>query len=179
MSMPDPADIRASDQDRERAVMEIREHFAAGRLSEDEMTKRIQAAYDAKTQSELDHLRKDLPKLPATKAETRAELAERRGQLQRRLIQQSGGALVPFVICTVIWLASGAGSFFWPVFVLIAVLIPLIRNGWRLYGPAPELDRVEHELAHREHCDEPRQQLRAQRSRRGSSARDRRRRGRY
>jgi hypothetical protein len=29
--------------------------------------------------------------------------------------------------------------------------IPLVRNGWRLYGPAPELDRVEQELARREH----------------------------
>ncbi len=30
------------------------------------------------------------------------------------------------------------------------MLIPLVRNGWRLYGPAPELDRVEQELAQRE-----------------------------
>ena len=29
-------------------------------------------------------------------------------------------------------------------------MIPLLRNGWRLYGPAPELDRVEEELARRE-----------------------------
>ena len=32
--------------------------------------------------------------------------------------------------------------------VLVAV-IPLVRNGWRLYGPAPELDRVAEDLAER------------------------------
>ncbi len=33
---------------------------------------------------------------------------------------------------------------------MIVVVLPLIRNGWRLYGPAPEFDRVEAELARRE-----------------------------
>jgi hypothetical protein len=28
-------------------------------------------------------------------------------------------------------------------------LIPLVRNGWDLYGPSPELDRVERDLARR------------------------------
>jgi hypothetical protein len=28
-------------------------------------------------------------------------------------------------------------------------VIPLVRNGWRLYGPAPELDEVERDLARR------------------------------
>jgi hypothetical protein len=37
-------------------------------------------------------------------------------------------------------------------------MIALLRNGWRLYGPAPELDRVEAELARRgEQRDERRQ----------------------
>jgi hypothetical protein len=33
--------------------------------------------------------------------------------------------------------------------VALITLIPLLRNGWRLYGPAPELDRVERELDRR------------------------------
>ena len=142
--------LRVSDADRERAAREIREHFAAGRLTEQELSERIQAAYSAQTRDELDRLRADLPLLPATREELRAELSERRGQLQRRLLQHTGGALVPFVICTVIWVASGASAPFWPIWVALGALIPLIRNGWRLYGPAPELDRVEHELARRE-----------------------------
>jgi len=38
---------------------------------------------------------------------------------------------------------------FWPIWVLIIVILPLLRNAWRLYGPAPELDRVERELDRR------------------------------
>jgi Domain of unknown function (DUF1707) len=106
--MPEFSELRVSDQERERVAKEIREHFAAGRLTDDELDQRVAAVYAARTQSELADLRSDLPQLPATRAEQRAELAERRAHLQRRLLQQSGGALGLFVLCTVIWLASGA-----------------------------------------------------------------------
>jgi hypothetical protein len=33
--------------------------------------------------------------------------------------------------------------------VALFALIPLIRNGWRLYGPSPRLDAVEAELSRR------------------------------
>ncbi len=148
--MPPEPHVRVSDQERERVAEEIREHYAAGRLSDEELDERVQTAYQARTASELQAVRADLPQLPATRAQQRAELAERRGELQRRLFQQSGGSLIPFVICSVIWVASGASGAFWPIWVLLFAVIPLIRNGWRLYGPAPELDRVEQELAERE-----------------------------
>ena len=48
-----------------------------------------------------------------------------------------------------LWLIDGAQGQFWPVWVAIIVLLPLIRNAWRLYGPAPQLDRVERELEQR------------------------------
>jgi hypothetical protein len=143
------AELRVSDQERDAVAREIREHFAAGRLTEDELSERVQAAYQAKTQAELRALRADLPELPATRAQQRAELAERRGDLRRRMLHQSGGMLVPFVICTVIWVAAGAHGMFWPIWVALAALIPLVRNGWDLYGPSPELDRVERDLARR------------------------------
>lgn len=149
-------ELRASDQDRERVVREIREHFAAGRLTDEELSERVHAVYEARTDSELQALRADLPQLPASRAEQRAELAERRRSLQRRLLQQSGGALVPFAICTAIWLVTGANGMFWPIWIALVALIPLVRNGWRLYGPAPELDRVEEELARRERGEDRR-----------------------
>ncbi|MGZ4226977.1 MAG: hypothetical protein ACXVTC_12135, partial [Solirubrobacteraceae bacterium] len=55
-----------------------------------------------------------------------------------------------------IWAASGAHGQFWPIWVLLVVLIPVLRNSWRLYGPAPELDRVERELERRAREDEER-----------------------
>jgi hypothetical protein len=146
------SDFRASDADRERAAHDIREHFAAGRLTQDEMDERIQAAYAARTDSDLRRLLADLPQLPVTRAQQRAELAERRRHLQRRLLQQSGGGLALFVVCVVIWATNGGHHHgeFWPIWVLLIVVLPLIRNGWRLYGPSPELDRVEAELRRRE-----------------------------
>jgi hypothetical protein len=79
-------------------------------------------------------------------------VAARRRHLQRRLLQQSGGGVALFAVCVVIWLLSDHhhSHYFWPVWVLIFVIVPLIRNGWRLYGPAPDFERVEAELRRRE-----------------------------
>jgi hypothetical protein len=159
--MPDDPGLRASDEQREQVAQDIREHFAAGRLSEDELDERVQAAYSAKTQQELDKLMADLPKLPASPAQQKAELVQRRRHLQRRLLQETGGGAALFVICTVIWISSGASGQFWPIWVALVTLVPLLRNGWRLYGPAPEFDRVEHELDSRQGRHDQRHQRRA------------------
>jgi hypothetical protein len=160
--MADTSDpnLRASDEQRERAAQEIREHFAVGRLDEEELDARVQAAYSARTQGDLRSLLADLPKLPATRAQQKAELAERRSDLQRRLLQEAGGGSGAFIICTAIWAASGASGFFWPIFVALGVLVPLVRNGWRLYGPAPEFDEIERELEARRHKNAAREQIR-------------------
>src|SRR5690349_2508781 len=128
--MADEPELRASDAQRDRAAQEIREHFAEGRLTDDELSERVQAAYDARTQGELNRLLADLPKLPVSPAQQKAELAQRRRHLQRRMLQEAGGGISAFVICTVIWLSSGASGQFWPIWVALVVLIPLLRNGW-------------------------------------------------
>jgi hypothetical protein len=153
-------DLRASDEQRERAAQEIREHYAAGRLSDEELDTRVQAAYAARTEGDLRTLMADLPRLPASPAQQKAELAARRSQLQRRLLQEAGGGAALFVLCTVIWLGSGASGQFWPIWVALVALIPLLRNAWRLYGPAPELDRVERELELRRRRDQFRREVR-------------------
>ena len=147
--MAEQLDLRASDEDRERAAAEIREHYAQGRLTPDELSDRLDRVYAAQTVGDLRTLRADLPALPPTKATERAELTARKSELGRHLVQQTGYALTPFFVCVAIWLFSGASGGFWPIWVALVALIPLIRNGWRIYGPAPELDRVEQELKRR------------------------------
>jgi Domain of unknown function (DUF1707) len=164
----DSSAYRVSDQQREEAAQEIREHFAAGRLSEEEMSDRLGSAYRAKTESELSAIRADLPMLPATPSQRKAEIAQRRAHLQRRLLQQSGGGLAAFGVCTVIYFSDGSHrGQFWPIWILIVVLLPLLRSGWQLYGPAPELDRVERQLEQRGRPRDRADRLRRRQGRRG------------
>jgi hypothetical protein len=53
--------IRASDADRDHITARLREHFAAGRLTHDELDERVSAALKAKTHGELRQLMTDLP----------------------------------------------------------------------------------------------------------------------
>jgi Domain of unknown function (DUF1707) len=148
--MADPQGLRVSDQQREQAAQAIREHFAAGRLTEDELNERVQAALQARTDSELAALMKDLPALPVSQRERQAELAQRRARLQRRVLQEVGGGVVVFAVCTAIWLASGAHGQFWPIWVALVAVLALARSSWRLYGPAPDLEQVERDLDRRQ-----------------------------
>ena len=147
----DPS-LRASDEDRERLVAELNEHSVAGRLSTDDLEQRVRDAYAARTTGDLDALRRDLP---ATPRQLALAHGERRAQLTRRLVQETGGSLGAFVVCTAIWLVSGASGQFWPVWVLIVVVLSLGRNLWGLYGPAADLDSVEADLdaRRRQHDD--------------------------
>ena len=147
--MSDAGALRASDAEREQAAAEIREHYADGRIDDGELAERLGQVYASRTRGELQEIRADLPALPPTRADQRAELSVRRSDLTRQLLQQTGAGLAPFLVGTAIWLLAGASGSFWPAWLLLLAAIPLIRNGWRLYGPAPDVERVAHDLAHR------------------------------
>jgi hypothetical protein len=165
--------LRASDEDRDRLVDELNEHAVAGRLDTDEFEDRLKSAYAARTTAELDALRRDLPVTPR---QTALSHAQRRSQLTRRMLQEAGGSLGLFLVCTVIWAASGAHGQFWPVWLLIVVVMTFARSGWALFGPAPDLDAVEARLdaqrrrreQHREGALTDRDQRRADRRERRS-----------
>ncbi|HEX4829562.1 MAG TPA: DUF1707 domain-containing protein [Trebonia sp.] len=57
--------IRVSDAEREALAAELREHYAAGRLTREELDDRIDRAFAARTQGDLDAVRRDLPRLRA------------------------------------------------------------------------------------------------------------------
>jgi len=68
--MPEHPALRASDTDRERTVVLLREHAVDGRLTLEEFTERMAGAYAARTSDELDELLGDLPTgrpVPATR----------------------------------------------------------------------------------------------------------------
>ncbi len=59
-----PRDVRASDHDRETAVALLKAHFADGRLADDELAWRTDAAYRAVGMQQLARLTSDLPAPP-------------------------------------------------------------------------------------------------------------------
>ena len=57
----DELSLRSSDAEREEAVTALREHLLSGRLTLEEFTERVGAAYGARTKGELARLGEDLP----------------------------------------------------------------------------------------------------------------------
>jgi hypothetical protein len=53
--------VRASDAERDRTVELLREHLASGRLTPEEFSERMEAAYEARTTEDLSVLSRDLP----------------------------------------------------------------------------------------------------------------------
>ena len=59
--MSDELDVRVSDDDRERVAVALREHCAAGRLTLEELSERLDEAYRARTSGELESALRELP----------------------------------------------------------------------------------------------------------------------
>jgi hypothetical protein len=59
----DNPQMRASDADRDRVSAMLREHMAAGRLTMDEFSERLDGVYAAKTLGQLDEIMADLPSI--------------------------------------------------------------------------------------------------------------------
>jgi hypothetical protein len=153
--------MRVADDDREQLVAELREHALAGRLSSEELEERVGGAYSAVTRADLDALRSDLPVSSTTIA---VELNRRKGQLRRRLAQEAGGSAGVSALAVGVWLVTGHHhGDFWPAWVIGATMLPAIRDFWRLFGPASDLDVVQARLQARHE----RRQARAHRRYRG------------
>jgi hypothetical protein len=57
------SEILASDEDRDRVTLELRQHFETGRLTLDELTSRLDAALGARTVGDLLSVTQDLPQV--------------------------------------------------------------------------------------------------------------------
>ncbi len=137
--MPGNPSIRASDDDRDRTARLLGEHHAAGRLTAEEFTERVDKAYAAKTIGELDELLEDLPgidiyrlphdSLPRYRGQgPGAASSASLGGLGSRLTAWGPSRLSPVwraawsswlctsLVCFVIWAIAGAG-YPWPLWV--------------------------------------------------------------
>ena len=129
---PGHASMRASDADREIVRALLADAYADGRLTREEYDDRLNTLYGSRTLGEMPSLVSDLvppdgsPAAPAPLPS--ADLRTRGVRKWRRDVEESFAAfLVPSVICTVIWIVSGAG-FFWPVFPMLFLGLNLVRT---------------------------------------------------
>ena len=97
---PSDAHLRAGDADRARAADELTRHCAAGRLTPEELSERLDTVLGARTLGELEAVRRDLPALaPAAGPKRRAP---------RRLL-----AAIVLVLSMLILAVLGAGVLEW------------------------------------------------------------------
>src|SRR3954453_15365042 len=129
--------LRASDADRERVAARLREHYGAGRLSDDDLSERVEAAYGVRTMQELEALTADLPSAP------RPGRARGRGALEASVRIHLTIYLIVNALLIGIWAATG-GGYFWPIWPILGWGIGLGCHAAPLLatrGARPELDR--------------------------------------
>jgi hypothetical protein len=95
----DVPSVRIGTAEREAAASALSEHFAAGRLDQDELEERLDRAYAAKTAADLEPLFQDLPRpaSPVTASEPDWSAASRRSAGRSAL-------LIAVLAFAVVWL---------------------------------------------------------------------------
>jgi hypothetical protein len=138
--------IRVSDADREQVTARLREHFAEGRLTREELDERITAALNAKTFGDLRPVMADLPE-PAPVLAGAGPLPQARAQ--GPVYIRRGPRLLPLALLVLLIAAVAPGTGFvflallqgFLLFVLVAGVMGLfaahrfrrrMRHHWQL-----------------------------------------------
>jgi hypothetical protein len=117
--------VRASDAEREQAMLALRDHYAAGRLGDEELEERLALVARARDRAEL---RRALAGLPGNR---RARTARAAARWDRALLRAHAGSwLTVGAALTAVWALTGAGAF-WPAVVIVPWGVLL---GGHLYG---------------------------------------------
>ena len=116
-------ELLASDADRDRVAERLRAAAGGGRLTSEELEERLERAFSARTDAELEPLVADLP------APARAASAAPRWDSEhvRAYVAVS-------LMLVAIWALTGAG-YFWPIWPILGWGIVLADTGGRLRGP--------------------------------------------
>src|SRR5262245_34242099 len=148
-------EMRAADSDRQAVADKLKQALDEGRLDLGEYDERLQKTYAAKTYGDLSGLLDDLPAAPpatqpksdpvAQGAAPAPVMSSRGGQLVKAWLGGFGGI---FVVSSVVWLITSLGSghalYFWPVWLLIPMVLGglgRIGVGGDRYGRRDRRDR--------------------------------------
>jgi len=115
------SELLASDADRDRAAERLRAATAEGRLTAEELEERLERAFSARTDAELEPLVADLP-------------APRRAPRPRDRSHERA-YVATMLLLVAIWALTGAG-YFWPIWPMLGWGIGVLAyTGGRLRGP--------------------------------------------
>ena len=76
------------------------------------------------------------------------ELAIQRLKLKQDFKGIAAAGVLAAIVAVVIW-AVGEGGYFWPAWVMVLGIIPIVVQGWKAYGPANRISEadVQREMA--------------------------------
>ncbi|MFD0518356.1 DUF1707 SHOCT-like domain-containing protein [Paractinoplanes durhamensis] len=129
-------DMRAGDGDRKAVAEQLKSALDEGRLDLSEYDDRLQRTYAAKTYADLDGLLSDLPGTvpvqhsqiqPAAATAPAATPVQPGHSTGRQIAQWVGPYAGVVLVCSLIWLitslSAGHLTYFWPVWMLIPLIL--------------------------------------------------------
>jgi hypothetical protein len=118
------SELLASDADRERIAERLRTAAAEGRLTSEELEERLETAFSARRDAELEPLVADLPAPPPRERRSARRFARR---------PDLGPYVSVSLLLVAIWALTGMG-YFWPVWPILGWGISFVPTG-SLRGP--------------------------------------------
>jgi len=138
-------DMRASDGDRDKFADLLRENYAVGRLTQDELNERLEAVYAAKTLGGLQQLTADLPEhdlydlpIPASQKASLAPVSRSTSLYQAGLRASWATWASVNLICFVIWALTSLDGVEPPWFLWVAGPWGAVILAGQLFGPKPK-----------------------------------------
>lgn len=118
--MAQDPELRAGDADRDAAAAALREAFAQGRITQDELEERLGKVHTAKTYGELAPITADLPATDSAPVVPESEEARRRrSALRAGWASWVGVAVIVNVVWFASWAAGGdSPGYYWPIWVM-------------------------------------------------------------
>lgn len=121
--MSDLPEPRIADVDRDRVSQHLRVAYGEGRISEGELEERLTTVYEARTASELNVVVADLPVPPITVTPSMPARAKPQRSIS---VRPAIPLLVPPVVCTLVYLMTIPGNYFWPMWVWLGCGVPAV-----------------------------------------------------
>ena len=119
-------EFRIGDDDRDRVIERINSAFVEGRLDLDELEERLVLVYQAKFATDLNRLLADLPSAPTATTHRVVPDVSAQASPAGNTVGTYGPFFIAPVISTIVYATTGFGGHFWPIWVWLGCMIPVV-----------------------------------------------------